>query len=111
MTNNYLDDFVEKADNVLSNGEQLLLSYDDLKKLDCDWKKHVSYNQYAYNKILIKTSLFVNVFIICWKINQNTQFHDHDKLGCLVKILSGKIQENLMCVKTNIITTRILNRT
>lgn len=82
----------------INNGKTLSQLHNVLKQyVGCDWKNYVQFSDTKYNRIKISPSISENkifeIVIICWKKNQQSQIHDHPENGCLLKLLSGKIEE------------------
>jgi len=82
----------ELKDKPLSQLHHILKQYDGN-----DWKNYIQFNDNKYNKIKIPSFLVKNdifeIVIICWKKNQQSRIHDHPEHGCLLKLLTGKLEE------------------
>lgn len=60
-----------------------------------DWKKYINFSEDTYyKKLLYQTSAF-DIYLICWKKNQQSKIHDHPSNGCLMKVLEGSLLENI----------------
>jgi len=59
-----------------------------------------------YTKYKIYQDDLIEVIIISWDENVNTGFHKHPKNGCILKVLGGKLEENLL-IKDNIINKKL----
>jgi cysteine dioxygenase len=74
-------------------------------------KSFIKFSDEKYNRIRLDnycTDKF-EFIIICWNKGQESQIHDHPENGCILKILSGKILEevyddNLNLIKNNYLT-------
>lgn len=60
-----------------------------------DWKKYVRFTNDTYHKELVAAERSFDIYIISWKKNQQTKIHDHPNRGCLMKVLDGKIREDV----------------
>jgi hypothetical protein len=74
-----------------------------------DWKDHIKFSDIGYNKILLHTNSNYDLYLICWKENQSTKYHDHAKNGCLYKILYGKLYEMTKNNKNKLIQCKLHN--
>ncbi len=88
---------VDEADFILNNkNNTLLLLYPYLKSYSgSDIIDKELFRNDKYNRILIDTTKFVKVYLICWKSGQESSIHDHHNNGCIVKILKGSLMEEL----------------
>ena len=84
--NNYLNNntILKRASQYLEN--ITLIDFKDEIKFDINKQ---------YNKILIYSSKYFDIYIICWTNNISSVIHNHPKNGCLMKILQGKLYEKL----------------
>jgi len=48
-----------------------------------------------YTKYYLSTSELFDLVYIKWNVNSYSRIHDHPKKGCIVKILSGKLREEI----------------
>ena len=60
-----------------------------------DWQDYITFTNESYNRILIFQSAYFDAYLICWLTNQKTKIHDHPSQGCLMKVLDGKLEENM----------------
>lgn len=60
-----------------------------------DWEKYVCINENNYNRIRICDNYVYDIYIITWNVNQNAPIHDHSDNGCWMKVLKGKLIENI----------------
>lgn len=49
-----------------------------------------------YTKYKIYRDETIEVLIISWDRNVETDFHKHPKNGCILKLLEGKLRENIL---------------
>ena len=68
-----------------------------------DWRDHIKFCD-TYNKELVCRTDNFDIFIISWKRGQCTKIHDHPTQGCLMKMLEGRLNENLYQHKDDKIT-------
>lgn len=75
---------------------KLLVNYnsDDWDEITKDIKKSDS-NCNNYHKITIYKNNLVEVYLIVWFDNALTPIHDHPDGGCLVKIIKGRLIEDV----------------
>jgi len=62
---------------------------------------HFKKNDY-YKNIIYKSKLF-EIIIISWWKGCKTNFHNHPKNGCILKVIFGQLQENLLTKSKNTI--------
>lgn len=67
-----------------------------LKGLEVDhWPNRVAFRKNNYNRIsLIKCEAY-ELLLLCWNPAQASDFHSHPSKGCLVKILQGRLEDEL----------------
>ena len=59
-----------------------------------DWKKWVKFNEEDdYTRNLVYKDDNFDMYVICWKSNQGSKFHDHAENGCILKVLEGDLLE------------------
>lgn len=62
-----------------------------------DWKEYQVENDKKYNRIKIPVSNqfedIYDIYILTWKMNQQSAIHDHSRNGCILKVLEGKLME------------------
>lgn len=67
----------------------------------------------GYTKYIIYSSDIFDMILIKWNKNNESKIHDHPERGCVMKILSGKLCENIYDKihdnKINLIESQILN--
>ena len=59
-----------------------------------DWKKHIVISNNYYKKKIYSNEL-AEMFIITWNINAESKVHDHPDEGCILKVLKGKLKEEI----------------
>jgi len=90
-----LDELLKRADDILKQNKTLIDLLPDLNQYnETDWQKYEIYNDEKYNKNIVCSSDYADLYIICWKKNQESKIHDHSDNGCSMKILKGKLSEN-----------------
>lgn len=97
--NEHTIQLAELCNNLTHNIEattELLLNYNsnDWEAIIKDLKKSDS-NCNNYHKVLIYKSNLVDVYLIVWFDGALTPIHDHPDGGCVVKILKGKLIEEV----------------
>ena len=65
------------------------------KYIGNDWISHTEVSNDSYYKTNVFTNEFIDIFIINWNSNQKSFIHDHPSAGCLMKVLTGSLIENL----------------
>nr|QFG74228.1 MAG: cysteine dioxygenase type I [Megaviridae environmental sample] len=58
------------------------------------FEKYNIKNDSEFEKITIYKNLDYELVLINWKKNYNTDYHNHPKNGCVMKILKGELQED-----------------
>jgi predicted metal-dependent enzyme (double-stranded beta helix superfamily) len=59
-----------------------------------DWREYVTFsNDDTYQRNLIYEDEHFDMYVICWKGNQQSPFHDHAQYGCLFRVLQGNVTE------------------
>ena len=91
-----IDILADKIDERMNHLDSLSDVFSLLDDYDgTDWRSYVNFSNKSYNKILVKRTKNIDLYIICWKAGQKTKIHDHPDRGCLMKILQGQLQENI----------------
>lgn len=91
-----LDDLFNIIRNLIHDGHKLENLAPILQKYSgTDWKDFASFDNQKYKRNLVKKDDCVELLIICWDTWQGCGPHDHPENGCLMKILSGKINETI----------------
>lgn len=83
-----------KKFNKVSN---LLKSYDSINS---DWNKYSVENldincDYTRNNLFELPNNLGQILILIWKPNCNSKIHNHPNSNCWVKLLEGKLEENI----------------
>ena len=60
-----------------------------------DWKKYVDLDSKKYHKKIVCKCKNFDIYIITWNKKQGSLIHDHSSNGCVYKILSGCLRENI----------------
>ena len=101
---------IEDIENLYHEIKNILLEIDNeilLKELD-NYKFVNIINLNEYNKYFIYSSDIFDIILIKWNKNCQSKIHDHPNKGCLLKILSGKLCEEVYDDKLNKIESNIL---
>lgn len=91
-----LDELFNNLTPDINNIIKLLLNYNN-----DDWKEYINkfnqddFNDNSYHKLLINKNQDFEMFLIMWNPLSNTLIHDHPSKGCIVKVLDGKLYEEL----------------
>ena len=75
-----------------------------------DWKKHVKTSSNTYNRSKIFENENFEVYVITWNNLQKANIHDHSENGCWLKVLKGKLEENLYDSNLNYVTRKTINQ-
>ena len=78
-----------------------------------DWKSYTSINPYNYTKIPLKMPPVKNdfdVYFITWAPGQCSPIHDHAPNGCILKVLTGTLVEQLYTKELELKATTIMNK-
>ena len=75
-----------------------------------DWKQFCSYCSEKYKRNLVKKDSNIEMLVLCWDHNQESGIHSHPKNGCIMRVISGSVKEevyekfegNVECVGYNI---------
>lgn len=65
-----------------------------------DWKKHIVISSNYYKKKIYSNEL-AEMFIITWNVNAESKVHNHPDEGCILKVLKGKLKEEIYENKDN----------
>lgn len=74
-----------------------------------DWKEYVKLSDNTYVKNLVCKNIFFEIFILSWNSNQKSPIHNHAKNGCLMKILYGKLEQELYSKNVKLIEKQIVD--
>jgi cysteine dioxygenase len=80
-----------KLDNIKYNLNDLL----ELAKKDYEVEKLAEFKENQYNRIILYKNDNIEVALVCFKIGQTTNIHDHQGSDCVVKVISGNLLETL----------------
>lgn len=64
-----------------------------------DWQNYIKFDSSKYMKNIVYTNDYIDIFIICWDSKQQSGLHDHPTNGCLMRILDGKLREDIYIKK------------
>ena len=84
-------------DNNLKSHINLLKQYNGT-----DWKNYVRFSDHSYHREIIFRNELFDILIISWKQGQQTKIHDHPDHGCLMRVLQGKLCENIYLNKNGL---------
>lgn len=73
-----------------------------------DWAKYINFNDAKYWKETVHINDNIELVVISWKKGQCSKIHDHPSKGCLLKILSGELTEEIYDSNKNKLITNIL---
>ena len=59
------------------------------------WKNRVEFRKNKYNRITLIDCDAYELLLLCWNPSQGSSFHSHPSKGCLVKILEGRLEDEL----------------
>jgi hypothetical protein len=75
-----------------------------------DWKNYISlFESNSTCKIKIFEDELFDVYIIKWDLNKISNIHNHAKNGCYLKLLQGKLQEQIFNNHLSLIKTSTIN--
>ena len=74
-----------------------------------DWKKYKSFTKSYSKKLIYKNNLY-DMYLISWNINSISKIHDHSSNGCLMKVLDGKLSEDIFDHNLNYSKNNIYNK-
>ena len=100
-----LKDLIEQIKN-----EKNFYLKDILNKYNSfDWKEYVKLSNTNYNRIKIFENDILDVYIITWYLKAKSKIHDHAFNGCWLKVLNGKLEENVYDTNLNLVKTKTLD--
>jgi len=62
-----------------------------------DYHRYVHFDPSNYQRILIHGNEDFDLHLICWDKGQSSPIHDHPVYGCVLRVLSGELEEELYC--------------
>ena len=63
---------------------------------ETDYKLYInSPNIGQYNRTLVTSNDYFDIYIITWQPNSKTPIHDHASQGCILKLLQGNLTETI----------------
>lgn len=91
-----LNNLIGKINKSLQNGQKLKeMSSIMLSYKGTDWENFMNFCSDHYTRNLVYRDNNIEVLIICWNRQQGSRIHDHPENGCIVKLLTGKLFEEL----------------
>lgn len=60
-----------------------------------DWEDYVKVDVKRYNRELVYRDDDLEILVLTWDSQQTSGIHDHPSNGCVVKILSGELNEEV----------------
>lgn len=95
-TINCIDDLAKSVTTKLSLGQKLEeLDYILEKYNGNDWTKYVNFNGDTYTRNLVYQDDNIDILILCWDSYQQSGIHDHPENGCLLRIMQGRLTEEV----------------
>ncbi len=96
-----LDLLCKKISEKVKKGEQLYDMKDILSEYNgTDWEDYCSFCSDSYKRNHVYGDDVIDVYIICWNIEQASGVHDHPNNGCLLRVMRGILREDVY-TKTN----------
>jgi len=101
-----LDKLIEELTLNINDSINIISSYDTkelLKYYPSDEEFNNHKNTYGYYKKLIHNNDKFELYLIFWSPYSSSPIHDHPEQGCVLKLLSGKIIEEVFTNNNNVI--------
>jgi cysteine dioxygenase len=101
-----LDQLIDKLSLNLDNSLNIISSYDSNEWMNYypnDEELNNHKNSFGYYKKLIHSNDQFEIYLIFWTPFASSPIHDHPDKGCVLKLLSGKLIEEVYSNKNNII--------
>lgn len=101
-----LDNLIDELSLNLNNSLNLISSYESnewIKYYPNDEEFNNNKNTYGYYKKLIHSNDKFELYLIFWSPYACSPIHDHPEQGCILKLLSGKLIEEVFVNKNNTI--------
>jgi len=96
--------------SMLSNNFSLFYIYqelhDYLNKIKIDFSFYRIEDKTYYRNLLYQDDI-LEIYLIVWAKDSLAEFHYHPKGGCMMKILQGKLHEDLKLLENNQIYSKI----
>jgi cysteine dioxygenase len=99
-----LDKLIDELTLNLNNSVNILSLYDSrelIKYYPSDEEFNNHKNTYGYYKKLIHSNDKFELYLIFWSPYSSSPIHDHPEQGCVLKLLSGKLIEEVFINKNN----------
>lgn len=100
-----LDELFDEVTKITKIDKLLSSSFLLEKYCGDDWKKHLCESdcihldscqkKTAYHKVMVRADDTIEIFIIKWDKFAESCIHDHPEFGCIVKLLHGKLKEDV----------------
>ena len=74
-----------------------------------EFDKYIFENKNQHSKIKIFENDILDVYIITWYLKAKSKIHDHAFNGCWLKVLNGKLEENVYDTNLNLVKTKTLD--
>lgn len=74
-----------------------------------DYKKYINNTKNIYNRQLIHRNDNYDMYLITWGINSKSKIHNHSNNGCCLKLLDGKLEENIYDSNLSLKETNLFN--
>lgn len=75
-----------------------------------DWQEYTVNQNKPYSKKLIYENNLFDMYLISWNKNTVSNIHDHSNNGCILKVLQGKIIEDIYDENLNFIKSNKFNK-
>ncbi len=85
------------------------------KYVGTDWEQYIIKTPIfscSYNKNLLFSSEILDLYIITWPPQSSSKIHDHPDNGCIMRVLSGELEEDeyaYICESPVYVATNIIN--
>lgn len=70
-----------------------------------DWHSIEKYEDERYARIIIHQSPEFDILLVCWKPGQYSPPHEHPVCGCLMKVIEGRLREDVL-VNGEVVSSR-----
>jgi predicted metal-dependent enzyme (double-stranded beta helix superfamily) len=80
------------SENFTTNLESLLPFF--VNYTANDWVQYIKENGTHYKNLVFSNTEF-ELYVITWNMQEKTKIHNHADFGCLMKVLTGKLDEIL----------------
>ena len=66
-----------------------------------DYLKFLNFSEETYTRTKMFSNDQIEIILICWDAYQTSGIHDHPNNGCLMKVLKGKLKEDVYVNEDN----------